>query len=98
MDVCSGQEVAVKTLPKVGTVLGLLDLMRLSEYLWDLTVPSSCAQIRGKLTKEKTLEKICRETDMMERLQGCKVGVLTGWWRGCMAARQKCQMSGLATC
>lgn len=28
-------------------------------------------QIRGRLTREATLEKIKRETDMMERLQGC---------------------------
>lgn len=27
-------------------------------------------QIRGKLTREKTLEKITRETDMLSRLQG----------------------------
>lgn len=29
-------------------------------------------KLRGKLTREKTLEKISRETDMLERLQGCK--------------------------
>ncbi|GAX80703.1 hypothetical protein CEUSTIGMA_g8138.t1 [Chlamydomonas eustigma] len=29
-------------------------------------------KIRGKLTKERTLDKITRETDMMERLQSCQ--------------------------
>lgn len=29
-------------------------------------------KVRGKLTREKTLEKINRETDMLTRLQGCK--------------------------
>ena len=28
-------------------------------------------KVRGKLTKEKTLEKISRETDMLQRLQSC---------------------------
>lgn len=40
-------------------------------------LPSNVAacQVRGKLTREKTLEKIWREVDMLTRLQRCKGAV-----------------------